>query len=344
MRVYSIGDTVLEAVYHVLPRYANPVGTLHGGIVLDWMVSTATMAASRIARGPVLLASLDHVFFVSPVPIGWNAVITSWVEFVGESSMMLSSLLEAEDPETGEKRVTTLAHMVMVAVGPDLRPRPVGAIVKPTCKVEDVLFNDALRRRSRGRLCPSSRESVGDVDPPRPLVPGFRLVSYRFAYPEDTAYSDAVHAGRLLYMMDEMAGITGLRYARGPVVTASVDYTCFYSPIRVGETIQLYSALTFVGGSSMEVTLKAVSRNEMTGEERHATTAHFTVVHLDFTGKPARLPPFKPSGPGEEEVYRSALRRRRARKGLLEAMRERFSTYQGLAGRLRECGWRRRLG
>lgn len=337
MKVYSIGETVLEAVYHVLPRYSNPVGTLHGGIVLDWMVSTATMAASRIARGPVLLASLDHVFFVSPVPLGWNAVITSWVEFVGESSMMLSSLLEAENPATGEKRVTTLAHMVMVAVGPNLRPRPVGAIVKPTCKVEDVLFNDALRRRSRGRMCPSSEEAIMNVEPPRPLVPGYSIVSHRFAYPEDTAYSDAVHAGRLLYFMDELAGITGLRYARGPVVTASVDYTCFYSPIRVGETIELYSALTFVGGSSMEVTLKAIARNEITGEERHSTTAHFTVVHLDFTGRPAKLPPYTPSTPEEEEVYREALRRRRARKGLLEVMRERFSTYQGLAGRLREC-------
>lgn len=336
-RICNISKTVVEAVYTVLPRHANPINLLHGGIALEWIIATSNLAATRVARGPVVLASLDHVFFVSPVRIGENSVITSWVELVGETSLSLTTLMEAENPETGERRVTTLAHLTMVAVDRDLRPRKVSAVVKPSDSVEEMLFLDAMRRRSMGNRCSRNKlEVIRDVSKPKPLVPGLSLESYRFAYPEDTVMLDVVDASKLLYVMDELAGITGLRYVHDPVVTASVDYTCFYSPIWVGETIQFYSALTFVGRKSIETTVKVVSRNEMTGDERHITTAYFTLVHVGPDGRSKPVPQYKPRDKEEEAIYMEGLARRRQRMKLLSSFTDRFGDYQRMAEWLRK--------
>ncbi|MCE4613955.1 MAG: hypothetical protein F7B60_00265 [Desulfurococcales archaeon] len=336
-RICSISNTVVEAVYTVLPRHANPINLLHGGVALEWLVATSNLAASRVARGPVVLASLDHVFFVSPVKIGENSVITSWVELVGETSLSLTTLMEAENPITGERRITTLAHLTMVAVGRDLKPKKVQAIVKPTDSIEEMLFLDAMRRRSVSNRCKTKRRDIVlDISKPRPLVPRMALRSYRFAYPEDTVMLEVVDASKLLYIMDELAGITGLRYVHDPVVTASVDYTCFYSPIWVAETIQFYSALTFVGKRSVEVTIKVVTRNEMTEEERHITTAYFTLVHVGSDGKAKPVPQYKPKTPGEFELISEGEARRRQRMKLLSSFTDRFGDYQRMAEWLRK--------
>jgi acyl-CoA hydrolase len=335
-RICSISKTVVEAVYTVLPRHANPINFLHGGVALEWIIATSNLAASRVARGPAVLASLDHVFFVSPVRIGENSVLTSWVELVGETSLSLTTLMEAEDPVTGDRRVTTLAHLTMVAVDRNLRPRKVPAIIKPTDSVEEMLFLDAMRRRSVGNRCKTRREDiVRDTARPKPIVPGMALESYRFAYPEDTVMLDVVDASKLLYIMDELAGITGLRYVHDPVVTASVDYTCFYSPIWVGETIQFYSALTFVGKRSLEVTVKVVSRNEITEEERHITTAYFTLVHVGMDGRSKPVPPYEPKSPDELKMASEGEARRRQRMKLLSSFTDRFGDYQRMAEWLR---------
>ncbi|MCE4607125.1 MAG: hypothetical protein F7B59_07355 [Desulfurococcales archaeon] len=336
-RICSISKTVVEAIYTVLPRHANPINVLHGGVALEWIVATSNLAASRVARGPVVLASLDHVFFVSPVRIGENSVVTSWIELVGETSLSLTTLMEAENPTTGKRRVTTLAHLTMVAVDRNLKPRKVQAIVKPSDSVEEMLFLDAMRRRSLGNRCRTKRKDVvHNIGKPRPLVPGMALESYRFAYPEDTVMLDVVDASKLLYIMDELAGITGLRYVHDPVVTASVDYTCFYSPIWVSETIQFYSALTFVGKRSIEVTIKVVARNEMTGEERHITTAYFTLVHVGPDGRSRPVPQYKPSTDEELELVAEGEARRRQRMKLLSSFTDRFGDYQRMAEWLRK--------
>ncbi|MCE4609880.1 MAG: hypothetical protein F7C36_05845, partial [Desulfurococcales archaeon] len=75
-RELSISDTVIETVRLVTNTHINPLGILHGGTVLKWMVTTGSMSAMRVARGPALLVHMDNVFFINPVRLGKNAVIT----------------------------------------------------------------------------------------------------------------------------------------------------------------------------------------------------------------------------------------------------------------------------
>lgn len=322
-RRVRIRDTIVENVHHVLPMHSNPIGTLHGGIVLRWMITSSTLASIRLARKPTLLASMEHVFFINPIRVGENAVFTSWVEYVGRSSMEVTTLVEAEDPSTGTRKLTTIAHTTHVAVGPDLRPVPVESCVEAVGDSERRLQEEAIARRERrASRISRRRELVNDIRPPKPLDERYAITSYRFAYPEDAVFHNAVFAGKLMYYLDELAGILGTRYARGPVVTASVDATDFYAPIRAGESIEMAAALTYVGRSSMEITIKVVARNEATGESRHTTTSYFTVVHIGSDGKPRPVPPFEPSEEWQVKLAEEARRRRDIRLKLLAAMKE----------------------
>ncbi len=322
-RRLRIRDTVVETVHVAMPMHSNPIGTLHGGIVLEWMVTASTLAAMRVARRPTVLAGMDHVFFLNPIRIGENAVFTSWVELVGRSSIEATTLVESEDPSTGARRTTTVAHMTHVAVDEALRPVPVGVCVEAKGEAEERLQAEALERRRRREVrIAGRREAARDLEPPRPLDPGYYVVSYRFAYPEDAVFHNALFAGKLLYYLDELAGIMGLRYARGPVVTAAVDATDFYAPIRVGDVIEVHAALTHVGRTSMEITLKTIARDYTSGEARHTTTSYFTVVHLGGEGRPEPVPAFEAREDWQRELLGMGAERRRLRLQLLRAFKE----------------------
>jgi acyl-CoA hydrolase len=322
-RKYSISSTVLETVNHVLIRNANPLGNLHGGVMLSWMIDAATMTAMRVARRPTVLASMEDIFFLSPVHVGENVVITSWVNYIGRSSLDVSVYVEAENPIVSEeRRLTTFSHMILVAVNKRLRPVRVDACIEPRGSLENDMYYDALQRREeRMRRIASRRERVRDLEPPRPLDKRYYAVSLKFAYPEDAVFYNAVYAGKLAYYLDEMAGIIGMRYSRGAVVTASVDTTDFYAPILVGEAMEIHGALTYVGRSSMEVTIKVIARREDTGEAKHATTSYFTVVAVNESGRARPVPPFKPEENWQAELYKLAEARRQRRLRLLNRLK-----------------------
>lgn len=322
-RTLSPLQTAMTSVFQALPMHANPLGMLFGGIMEDWMVQVASMEATRIARRPTLLASLESLYFLSPVLVGENAIITAWVDYVGNSSIDLSLLVEAENPIMNEKRLTTLAHMTYVAVGRDLRPVPVGVCIEPRTPEEEALYEDAIKRRkAREDRIRDRKRRVFDTSPPRGLLDKYTVVSNKVVMPEDVMQINTLFAGRLMRLLDEVTALVATRYAHGPVVTASVDSTDFYTPILLGETIVAYSTLTYVGKSSMEVMAKVIKRDEITGEERHTTTSYFTLVHIGPTGRSEPVEPFTPTEDWQKKLIAEAEERRRLRLEGLQAFRE----------------------
>ena len=313
-RIIQIKDTIIETVHIVTNTHINPLGTLHGGYALRWLITTASMTAMRVARGPALIAHLDHVFFLNPVRHGMNAVVTSWAEYIGKSSIEITAVLEEENPFTGERRLTTAAHMTYVAVDQSLRPRPVGACILPRSPLEQSLYERALERR-KTRKRPSKEE------PPPPLVPlapGLERRTYKLVNPEDALAYNAMHGGKLLYIMDELSAITAMEYVKGPVVTAAVDATDFLRPILVGDILEVHAAITYTGNTSLEVTVQAHATNPLQGERRYTATSYFTMVHIDpTTGRPSPIPKIKPTSQWQEKLAEKARERRERRKHLL---------------------------
>jgi acyl-CoA hydrolase len=317
-RELSVSETLIETIHLVTASHINPLGILHGGVGLRWMITTGSLAAMRVARGPALIVHLDNVFFLNPVRLGYNAVISGWVDYVGRSSLEITVIMEEEDPASGNRRLTTASHMTFVAVDENIKPRKVPTCLKPASPFEEELMRRAIeRRKSRGpRLSPL------DISPPQPLIPEHSLTSYKLVNPEDTLTLNVMHGGRLLYLMDELAGITAMKYAKGVMVTAAIDATDFVHPIWVGDILEIHTALTFVGRTSLEITVKSITTNPWTGEKRHTTTSYFTLVHLGKEMKPAPVPPFKPEHPWQEELYKRALKRRKNREKILNYFKQ----------------------
>ncbi|HEY8313389.1 MAG TPA: acyl-CoA thioesterase [Candidatus Baltobacteraceae bacterium] len=109
----------------IFPTDANHYGTLFGGKALAMMDIVASIAALRAGRKPVVTASIDRTDFRAPVHVGEFAETIGTVVRVGRTSITVEVELWAENPVTGDRRLSTVGRFVMVAVGPDGKPTPI---------------------------------------------------------------------------------------------------------------------------------------------------------------------------------------------------------------------------
>ena len=109
----------------VMPGQTNALGTLFGGVALSLMDEAAAIVAIRHARSQVVTAHMQSVDFRAPVRLGEAVLVTATLRSVGRSSMRLAVEMYGENLTTGERRLCTQAEIVMVALGPDGKPRPV---------------------------------------------------------------------------------------------------------------------------------------------------------------------------------------------------------------------------
>ena len=122
-----------------------------------------------------------------------------------------------------------------------------------------------------------------------------------------------VFGGVLLSLVDRAAAVAAIRHARRPCVTVSVDKVNFREPIRVGELVTALARVNFTGHSSMEIGVKVIAENVLTGEKRHTNSCYLTYVALDDKGHPTEVPPVVPETPDEKRRYDRAAKRRATR-------------------------------
>ena len=106
----------------VFPDQTNHYGTLFGGEALKMMDKAAFIAASRFSRTACVTASLDKTDFRQPVRQGDLAEVVANVVSRGKTSMVVKTELFSENLLTGERRLCTVSHFVMVAVDDSGRP------------------------------------------------------------------------------------------------------------------------------------------------------------------------------------------------------------------------------
>ncbi|AFM41408.1 acyl-CoA hydrolase [Desulfosporosinus acidiphilus SJ4] len=135
--------------------------------------------------------------------------------------------------------------------------------------------------------------------------------------PQHANPSGNVHGGEIMKMMDSAAGVVAFRHARTNVVTARVDKLEFLYPVHIGNVVTCYGKLTFVGKSSMEVSV-TVTVEDVTKEEpaKIALTAFFTFVALDEKGKPQHVPSLVLENEEERNLFEEGQNRYLAYKQL----------------------------
>ena len=122
-----------------------------------------------------------------------------------------------------------------------------------------------------------------------------------------------VFGGVILSLVDRVAAVAAIRHARKPCVTVSVDKVDFKEPIHVGELLTAHARVNYAGRTSMEVGVKIIAENVLTGERRHTNSCYVTYVALDDRGRPTEVPPVVPETPDEKRRYERAAKRRASR-------------------------------
>lgn len=287
----NIHDTQIQLLEIVLPGHSNSLGTLHGGQMMGWLVNAGSLAAMRVAKGPVVLGAIDNVNFLNPVLVNQIVALEAQVEYIGASSTEVGANALSEDPETGQRRPTTSCHMAFVAVDNEGHPRPVQTSLKPKGARETEIYEAANTRRldRRAQLADHRRLEGTHLDNLHSPL-GWEAESVRPVLPEEATHSNLMNGGRLLKYIDELGGIPCRRYTRGVCVTASLNAMSFYQPIRVGDILVMKAVLERVGRTSLKVGVKVLVERPWKDEIVHACTAFLTYVHLGEDRRPQPVP------------------------------------------------------
>jgi len=107
--------------------------------------------------------------------------------------------------------------------------------------------------------------------------------------PGDANYIGKVFGGTILGLIDLAAYASAAKFAGNICVTASIDRVDFLTPIEVGELVTLIARVSFVGRTSLEVTIDVHAENIYTGTNRHTNRARVTMVAIK-DNRPTEVP------------------------------------------------------
>lgn len=112
---------------------------------------------------------------------------------------------------------------------------------------------------------------------------------FKAIFPGDTNHYDTLFGGSALSMMDEVSFIAATRFTRMNVVTVSTDNIDFKKPIEHGSIIELIATVTYVGNTSLKVTVE-VYKEKMYEEFRDLVISGvFSFVAVDENKKPTQI-------------------------------------------------------
>jgi acyl-CoA hydrolase len=136
------------------------------------------------------------------------------------------------------------------------------------------------------------------------------------ALPNDANGLGHVLGGKVMHLVDLAGAMAAMRHARRSVVTASIDHMSFLYPVRISQLMILRSSVNRVFRTSMEVGVKVLVEDLLTGDRQHTSSAYLTFVALDEHGKPVEIVPVIPESAEERRRYQQAGERRQYRLNL----------------------------
>lgn len=125
---------------------------------------------------------------------------------------------------------------------------------------------------------------------PEKLPPLGELTLRTLAMPGDANAAGDIFGGWVMSQMDLACGIRAAERAQGRVVTAAVREMAFAMPVKIGDTLCIYTEITKVGRTSMTLKVEAWAQRYLTPNMEKVTDALFIMVALDQTGKPTPVP------------------------------------------------------
>lgn len=131
--------------------------------------------------------------------------------------------------------------------------------------------------------------------------------------PEHANPAGSVHGGLIMKMMDEAGAIAAMRHAQRRVVTIAVDSMTFKSPVEVGQLVTMDATVTYVGKTSLEVSVRVMAEDPVAGTVTHTNSAFLVYVALDEHQRPTAVPALLPETEQERAQHEAGKRRQALR-------------------------------
>ena len=140
-----------------------------------------------------------------------------------------------------------------------------------------------------------------------------RAIKASLVLPPDTNNYGSMFGGKVMSYIDDIAAIAATRHARTSVVTASTDSVDFLHPIRNGQSVCLEAFATWSHRTSVEVFVKVVAEDMLTGERTVCASAFLTFVAMDINGEKQMVPGVIPETELEKFLFEGAPERAKKR-------------------------------
>jgi len=145
----------------------------------------------------------------------------------------------------------------------------------------------------------------------------------------DANHHGTMFGGKVMAYIDDIAALSAARHARMLVVTASTDSVDFLHPVQLGQSVCLEAFVTWTHKTSIEVFVKVVAEDLLSGLRNVCTTAFLTFVAVDSEGRPQPVPPVIPETELEHFLHAGGPARaaaRRLRRDLSKDLASRFGS------------------
>lgn len=104
------------------PQDVNFGGKVHGGAVMKWIDLAAYACAAGWSGRYCVTAYAGGIRFVAPIHVGSLVEVEAKVIYTGKSSMHIALEVNACDPKSLNRRLTTHCIVIMVAVDQNGQP------------------------------------------------------------------------------------------------------------------------------------------------------------------------------------------------------------------------------
>ena len=124
-----------------------------------------------------------------------------------------------------------------------------------------------------------------------PIEPKGDLTLRTLAMPADANPNGDIFGGWVMAQMDLSAGMRASERAAGRVATVAVKEMHFRLPVRVGDTLCIYTTVLGVGRSSITLDVEVWARRARSTAREKVTEAVFVMVAIDDDGKTRPVDP-----------------------------------------------------
>jgi uncharacterized protein (TIGR00369 family) len=140
-----------------------------------------------------------------------------------------------------------------------------------------------------------------------------RVTLHQLMLPEHGNALGNVHGGMIMKMVDEAGAIAAMRHAQRPCVTIAIDSMTFKQPVHLGDLLTCDARVTYVGRSSIEVSVQVHAENPITSSVTHTNSAHLVYIAVGDDGRPCEVPRLEQLTAEDARLFADGQRRQQER-------------------------------